>query len=106
MRWDEKDLSTEIEQHRGTTRPYDVDEHRKRYWDEHDKPSYNCPDCGNGQQNVWRFEVHHIDGNPSNDDMDNLIGLCHSCHMRRHRRYFMIERLREMRQQVEDMSEE
>ena len=41
---------------------------------------HECEFCGaNGG-----LEVHHIDGNASNHDSDNLIAVCHECHMNIH----------------------
>lgn len=39
-----------------------------------------CPFCGNGE--VAHFEVHHIDENPSNNEVSNLLLLCRNCHSR------------------------
>lgn len=37
-----------------------------------------CPFCSNSD--VGHFQVHHIDENPSNNNIDNLIMLCPNCH--------------------------
>lgn len=37
-----------------------------------------CPFCDNSE--VGHFEIHHIDENPSNNDMGNLLLLCPTCH--------------------------
>jgi len=39
-----------------------------------------CPFCGD--RDVSTFEFHHIDGDPSNNDTNNLIVACSSCHTR------------------------
>jgi hypothetical protein len=39
-----------------------------------------CPFCQD--RDVSTFEFHHINGNPSNDDLSNLIVACSSCHTR------------------------
>ena len=39
-----------------------------------------CEDCGG----CHRMAVHHVDGNPLNNDPQNLRTLCASCHMRTH----------------------
>ncbi len=38
----------------------------------------SCPFCNN--QDVGHFQIHHIDENPSNNEMSNLILLCPTCH--------------------------
>lgn len=38
----------------------------------------SCPFCNN--DDVGHFEIHHIDENPSNNDIRNLILLCPLCH--------------------------
>ena len=56
-------------------------EARRSFWREHDKSSYKCPDCGRGSQLLRTgFEVHHTDGDPANNKMDNLVALCRPCH--------------------------
>ncbi len=37
-----------------------------------------CPFCDN--DDVGHFEIHHIDGNPSNNRLDNLLLVCPTCH--------------------------
>lgn len=69
---------------------------RQVYWGEHDKNSHACCDCGTSVP----LEVHHIDGNPFNNELNNLVALCHSCHTRRHRREKIEARLIEMREEV------
>ena len=59
-------------------------EHRERYWNENDKLSYTCPDCGRGFEEVSEFQVHHKDENPANGELDNLVALCKECHHDRH----------------------
>jgi hypothetical protein len=54
---------------------------RREFWKEHEKHEYNCPDCGREIGEIRHtFEVHHKDGDPENNDMDNLVGLCRPCH--------------------------
>ena len=36
-----------------------------------------CQQCGDG----GRLELHHVDGDPSNDAPDNLMLLCLDCHV-------------------------
>ena len=38
---------------------------------------YWCERCGDRVA----VEVHHIDGDPGNNAMDNLLGVCHDCHV-------------------------
>ncbi|WP_291060664.1 MULTISPECIES: HNH endonuclease signature motif containing protein [unclassified Empedobacter] len=37
-----------------------------------------CPICNN--EDVEHFHVHHIDENPTNNNIDNLLMLCPNCH--------------------------
>jgi len=54
---------------------------RKRFWEEHDRETYRCPDCDRGDVFVeGDFEVHHINGEPYDNRKENLIGLCPTCH--------------------------
>lgn len=50
------------------------------YHARHLKPEGNCEICGS-DRNV---DVHHIDGNPQNNSLDNLMRVCRSCHYRIH----------------------
>ena len=36
--------------------------------------------CFCGKQCTTNIEIHHVDGNPSNSEIDNLIPLCFDCH--------------------------
>lgn len=40
-----------------------------------------CQKCGSTDN----LDVHHIDENPFNNDLENLTLLCRSCHMKEHR---------------------
>jgi len=42
-----------------------------------------CHDCTQAGRVTLANEVHHIDGNPRNNALDNLMPLCKSCHSRR-----------------------
>jgi hypothetical protein len=54
---------------------------RRIFWNEHNRHEYACPDCGRGEEELRNhFEVHHIDGDCTNHDLDNLVGLCRPCH--------------------------
>ncbi|WP_226043417.1 HNH endonuclease signature motif containing protein [Natrinema sp. DC36] len=61
-----------------------ADDYQAKFWGEHDKDEYECPDCGRNWSEAKQFDVHHIDGNVGNSDMENLIGLCRRCHLERH----------------------
>ena len=39
-------------------------------------------DCRNANNAKSVLQVHHIDGNPGNNDLGNLIPLCASCHLK------------------------
>lgn len=64
---------------KGYTPDYWYSYSAEKYWKRHPYEEYECPDCDRGVKRVWRFEVHHIDGDPSNHGWDNLIGLCRRC---------------------------
>ncbi len=54
---------------------------RETYFDGHrlealDRDSHCCQICSSH----LRLDVHHIDGNAANNDLDNLITLCGYCH--------------------------
>lgn len=48
----------------------------------HGRQTHFCEDCG--QQYAF-LQVHHIDGNPNNNHVDNLLVLCGGCHADRHK---------------------
>ena len=78
------------------------EKHRYRYWTEHSKEDYECPDCGRRLRDVHSFEVHHKDGDPRNGSPENLIGLCRKCHYERHGRT-PPESLSEWKARVEEL---
>jgi hypothetical protein len=39
-----------------------------------------CEDCGLAELFPGMFDCHHVDGNPRNNDLENLRFLCPSCH--------------------------
>jgi len=41
---------------------------------------YTCSECGVSRDFGIPIEVHHLDGDPSNNDIDNLIVVCKKCH--------------------------
>ena len=47
-----------------------------------------CQECGCDFKNplsTSKMAVHHIDGNPQNNDLKNLVVLCASCHLKIHK---------------------
>jgi hypothetical protein len=54
--------------------------------------SYRCavPRC----LDAIAIDVHHIDGNPANNDQSNLIALCPTCHAAFHRKTYSVEAIR------------
>lgn len=59
---------------------------KQKFWREHDRESYVCPGCGSETGGVEWWEVHHKDGDPMNNDIENLVALCRTCHYREHDR--------------------
>lgn len=59
-------------------------EDRQQFWEEHDKETYECPECGATKDDGVRFQVHHIDGHPKNGTSENLVALCRKCHWEEH----------------------
>lgn len=70
---------------------------RELYWRLYDKETYQCPDCARpALQSVedrgdmparafpTSFQIHHKDGNPMNNSLQNLVALCNPCHQARH----------------------
>ncbi|TXH41972.1 MAG: HNH endonuclease [Desulfurellales bacterium] len=59
--------------------------HKKKYEKTHaqtKKP--HCERCGFLAKDPRQLDVHHIDGNHSNDCVDNLMTLCANCHRLEH----------------------
>lgn len=61
-----------------------------------ERDNHQCTVCGKKEN----LSIHHIDGNgwsspkeEKNNDIDNLITLCHSCHARLHRELEQLERM-------------
>lgn len=48
-----------------------------------DRDAWTCLDCG---RRGARFEVHHVDLNPADNRIENLVTLCRGCHQLRHYR--------------------
>lgn len=42
----------------------------------------SCQECGSSEN----LDVHHIDENPYNNELSNLMLLCRSCHIKTHRK--------------------
>lgn len=47
------------------------------------RDNHTCQGCGS----KLNLEVHHIDGDTSNIDKENLVAVCHSCNMRAASKY-------------------
>lgn len=60
-------------------------EAREVYWAEYDRDGRQCPDCRRTWEEAGGFDVHHIDGDPLNNELLNLVALCQPCHKNRHR---------------------
>jgi len=54
---------------------------RELFWDLHDARTYSCPGCGTPRDETSAIHVHHVDGNPTNNARENLVGLCNQCHL-------------------------
>jgi nucleoside 2-deoxyribosyltransferase len=72
---------------------------RERYWKEHPKEEYECPDCGRGRGDiVGEFQVHHKSENPHDNRLDRLVGLCGFCHRLREGKKPSLERIKRYRE--------
>jgi len=49
-----------------------------------ERDNYTCQECGK-KQGKHKLDIHHIDGIKININHDNLIALCRSCHIKKHR---------------------
>ena len=47
-----------------------------------EKSKGSCSSCGKCQK--YTLNIHHIDGDRSNNNLNNLIVLCSNCHCKRH----------------------
>lgn len=54
---------------------------RRQYWQNRSGAGWRCPSCGRSRGEVERVDVHHRDGNPNNNDPENLVALCKRCHL-------------------------
>ena len=72
---------------------------RERYWQEHDKEQYECPDCGRQEADiVGTFHVHHKSNTPYDNRMNELVGLCGFCHRLRENKKPKLERIERFRE--------
>jgi len=75
---------------------------RDVFWQDRDREGYECTDCGRGAGEVsGSFEVHHKDGNPYNNNPENLVGLCKACHALREDRRPSKDSLRRIMEQFQ-----
>lgn len=73
---------------------------RDRYWEKHSRENYNCPDCDRGQDDIiGKFQVHHKSGNPHDNRLDQLIGLCGFCHKLREDKKPSLKRIKRFQKQ-------
>jgi len=71
---------------------------RELYWENHDKDTYECPDCGRTEDEiVGGFEVHHKNGEPMDNRPENQVGLCPLCHNLREGKKPSIEQIKNLR---------
>lgn len=54
-----------------------MSEHRKKAFEHYSK---QCKIC----ESTDEIEVHHVDGNPANNQIDNLVPVCKDCHHKIH----------------------
>lgn len=79
---------------------------RERYWQQHSKAEYECPDCGRGQEQVVdEFQVHHKSGDPHDNRIEQLVGLCGFCHRLREDKKPSLKRIEQFRNQELENSE-
>jgi len=65
------------------SRPRDID--RQKHHDHiRERDDFTCQDCGE-EEGSQKLDIHHIDGDIENESEGNLVTLCRSCHIRRHR---------------------
>lgn len=52
----------------------------------YERDKFRCQNCGKKVTNEKRNPpVHHIDGDPMNNSLENLVTLCEVCHQKIHR---------------------
>jgi len=78
---------------------------RKRFWQEHDRETYECPDCDRTEDELeGSLEVHHKDGSPYDNRLENLVGLCRLCHNIREGKKPPLSEIESLRQQTGEES--
>jgi len=78
---------------------------RAKFWSEHDKRTYECPDCGRRETQLRTgFEVHHINGDPGDNSIKNLVGLCRPCHNLRENKKPSVTEIELMQEQVKEQT--
>src|SRR5690606_25423579 len=55
-----------------------------------------CPFCSS--TDVGHFEIHHIDENPNNNKVDNLLLLCPTCHSKITKKDILIDEVLKVKQ--------
>jgi len=71
---------------------------REQYWENHERSTYKCPDCGRTEDELVRsFEVHHKHGEPMDNRLANLVALCRPCHNLREGKKPTLEEIRNLR---------
>lgn len=74
---------------------------RDIFWSKHERVAYACPDCGRRESSLRSgIEVHHKDGDTSNNQIDNLIGVCRVCHSIREAKKPSLNEIKLLRDQV------
>lgn len=79
---------------------------RERYWNEHDRNGYQCPDCGRTEDEIVdTFQVHHKSGTPFDNREEALIALCGLCHRLREGKKPSLKRIKALREGCNGNSE-
>jgi len=71
-------------------------DYRRAAFDAHGR---ECAECGVTDN----LEVHHRDGDPLNNHLINLIGLCYRCHRMLHKRRSTARQLSEWKAKAESL---
>jgi len=76
---------------------------RERYWEENGRDSYKCPDCGRTEDEIdGSFEVHHINGEPLDNRVENHVALCRLCHNLRENKKPSVKSIEKLRDCVDE----